>query len=332
MPKGESNKEQRTKEELKLFEGFTPSNPLYNWDIYSIVEAPQELYFGHEVQVNVNIVEVIKLPVPNDGGGIDIIEKCYMSPTKRRGVERRCLLWAPYNSSFLGEQFSCSIPSTCGNVNCPICRVFGALITEGNRVTFIGRLTHGGGVAVQPLPPEEKQRLSVSSDLRRTASREEPTPFKREYNEPGLLYPIYNHYLSMDEEDFSAAAYAFLESLRRLGAGNPKGIDFYKKVWLSSNKKEPLLVLDKYLVAYGKRPIISPSICDVNEALEDFETQSLQVKGQSNWQSNGYIQVPGNNNKILFERWIGDKAWEELIKYQEKFINEVVEKRIQSKV
>jgi len=32
-----------------------------HFDIYAIFEGPQELYFGHEVQVNVNLVETVKL-------------------------------------------------------------------------------------------------------------------------------------------------------------------------------------------------------------------------------------------------------------------------------
>jgi len=32
-------------------------HPRLHFDIYAIFEGPQELYFGHEVQVNVNLVE-----------------------------------------------------------------------------------------------------------------------------------------------------------------------------------------------------------------------------------------------------------------------------------
>ncbi len=61
-------------------------NPRMHFDIYAILEGSQELYLGHEVQVNVNLVEIVKLTT-KDGRSI---EKCYISPTKRRGVERRC--------------------------------------------------------------------------------------------------------------------------------------------------------------------------------------------------------------------------------------------------
>ena len=64
-------------------------HPRFHFDIYAVLEGGQELYFGHEMQVNVNIVETVKIPRV-DG---DEIEKCYLSPTKRRGVERRVLIW-----------------------------------------------------------------------------------------------------------------------------------------------------------------------------------------------------------------------------------------------
>jgi len=68
--------------------GLKPQKkPLYYWDIYALLYAPQEIYFGHETQVNVNLIETVVLP---DGS-----ERVYLSPTKRRGVERRALLYAP---------------------------------------------------------------------------------------------------------------------------------------------------------------------------------------------------------------------------------------------
>jgi hypothetical protein len=71
--------------------------PRLHFDIYAILEGSQELYLGHEVQVNVNLVEIVKLTT-KDGQSL---EKCYISPTKRRGVERRCLIWAPHKSGSL---------------------------------------------------------------------------------------------------------------------------------------------------------------------------------------------------------------------------------------
>ena len=126
--------------------------------------------------------------------------------------------------------------TTCSKTECPICRVFGGLITtkvevEGEErpaTTLIGRLTHSGGVAIQALGPEEKQRAMHPSMIQKAPEADPtPTPFKREYNQPGLLYPVYNHCLSVTETEFSAAAYAFMGALARLGAGNPKGVKIY---------------------------------------------------------------------------------------------------------
>jgi hypothetical protein len=85
-------------------------HPRLHFDIYAILEGSQELYLGDEVQVNVNLVEMIKLETKNG----QALEKCYISPTKRRGVERRCLLWAPVKSGeLLGDKQKCGIPKTC---------------------------------------------------------------------------------------------------------------------------------------------------------------------------------------------------------------------------
>ena len=72
--------------------------PRFHFDIYAILEGGQELFFGHETQVNVNIVETVTIPEPDNNGEKDEFEKCYLSPTKRRGVERRSLIWAPKGS------------------------------------------------------------------------------------------------------------------------------------------------------------------------------------------------------------------------------------------
>ena len=100
--------------------------PRFHYDIYAILEGGQELYFGHETQVNVNVVEKVKIS-RLDG---EETEKCYLSPTKRRGVERRVLIWAPKENGFLGDSLRCGVPHTCSQPECPICRVFGGLITD----------------------------------------------------------------------------------------------------------------------------------------------------------------------------------------------------------
>lgn len=286
-----------------------------HFDIYALVEAPQELYFGHETSVNVNLVETVKI----DGGDGTVDEKCYMSPTKRRGVERRSLIWSPLaDGRLLGDKLGCGVPHTCARQDCPICSIMGALIVSKvevdkslpggktrNPTTFIGRLVHGGGVAVQSLAPEEKQRAMHPSMLHKAPEEKPtPTPFKREYNEPALLYPLYNHAMSVSEREFSAAAYAFLESLKRLGAGNPKGVRLYEV------DDEPLLVLDRYIAPQGKRPVISPSINNKEKAIEEFQRRTHSLDAISRREI-----YKGD----LFTRWTGDAALAQLQTYAARF-------------
>lgn len=257
-----------------------------HFDIYAIFEGPQELYFGDEVQVNVNLVEQVKLEGPNG----EKMKKCYLSPTKRRGVERRSLIWAPSSTGeLLGDKQKCGIPETCTQIDCPICAIFGGL--QPGKSTLIGRLTHGGGVAIQTLDPEEKQRAMHPAEIKKSTS---PTPYRREYNEPGLLYPIYNHLLSVTESEFNAAAYAFLDSLARVGAGNPKGVRLYEE------SGAPLLVVDRYVSPLGKRPVLSPHIHRVDEAIQEFKRLASTVHGTTH--TDTHIQLP------RFDRKIGDAA------------------------
>lgn len=293
----------------------------YHFDIYAVLEGPQELYFGHETQVNVNIVETVH--IATDSGEV---EKCYISPTKRRGVERRSLIWAPVQSEgvLLGDKLGCGIPHTCAQPTCPICAVYGGLITSDTEVelvgvqghttrkatTTIGRLVHGGGVAIQAQDVVEKQRAMHPSMLHKAPGQDPtPTPFKRQYNEPGLLYPVYNHCLSVTEAEFSAVAYAFLDALARLGAGNPKGVKIYDGVLLQY--REPLLVVDRYLVPLGNRPIISPSLTSVEEALARFRADALTVAGKP-------VQC-SPVSETHFTRWIGNDALNQLRKYAAQF-------------
>lgn len=285
----------------------------YHFDIYALLEGSQELYFGHEVQVNVNLVELVKVRLKND----EEVEKCYLSPTKRRGVERRALLWAPTgNGQLLGDVLDCGIPKTCAKQECPICRVYGGLITDSKggreRTTFIGRLTHGGGVAVQVQDPEEKQRAMHPSDIHRGKEGEEPTPFRRQYNQPGLLYPVYNHCLSTTDEEFQPVAYAFQDSLARLGAGNPKGVR------IARDDKTPLIVLDRYLVPKGERPILSPSLQAPEQATQEFLQAAQQVGGEQ--------QDASHISTTNFERWVGQEALNKLSEFADVFVNEVLKK------
>jgi hypothetical protein len=298
-------------------------NPRFHFDIYAILEGSQELYFGDEVQVNINVVETVKL-TSKDGRSL---EKCYISPTKRRGVERRCLIWAPVKTGeLLGDKQQCGIPKTCAKPDCPICATYGAL--DPGKSTLIGRVTHGGGVAVQDIYPVDKQRAMHPAMLvnRMEKKEEKPTPFKRQYNQPGILYPVSNHALSVTDKEFSSVAYAFLDCLPRIGSGNPKGISITetgKKITLGDSTEinlpdidiqMPLIVLDRYLSPRGKRPIISPSETDSGEAIYRFIQLARNPESNSN-----YIQI-GN-----FERWIGDEALKKLQEYASNFVDTVLQ-------
>ena len=272
-------------------------NPRFHFDIYAILEGAQELYFGHETQVNVNLVEKIKML----GKGGEALEKCYLSPTKRRGIERRCLLWSPVKSGeLLGDKQKCGIPKTCADPKCPICSTYGAL--DPGKKTLIGRVTHGGGVAVQDIYPVEKQR-AMHPAMIVNQNDETPQPYKRQYNQPGILYPVYNHALSLTDNEFAAVAYAFLDSLPRIGAGNPKGIS------IAESDEVPLLVLDRYLVPQKKRPIVSPAITDPQLAIADF-------KRLGNFNVNDE-HISENH----FERWTGDAALTKLQEYATNFVD-----------
>jgi len=302
--------------------------PRYHFDIYAILEAPQELYFGHETQVNVNMVETVKIATDND-----VIEKCYISPTKRRGVERRSLIWAPLPSSgiLLGDKRGCGIPHTCAQPDCPICAVYGGLITSTTEVdvlgkkesrkatTTIGRLVHGGGVAIQPIEPSEKQRAMHPSAMHRDDSSITPMPFKRQYNEPALLYPISNHCMSVTEQEFQAVAYAFLDSLARLGAGNPKGVHIIEKSLL--NVQQPLLVVDCYLAPLGKRPVISPAITEIATAVSEFVSAATWVHGQTLATTTSIIK---RDERTIFTRWLGNDALVKLQEYATGFVTTVL--------
>jgi hypothetical protein len=278
-------------------------NARLHFDIYAILEGSQELYLGHEVQVNVNLVEIVKLST-KDGKSL---EKCYISPTKRRGVERRCLIWAPVKSGvLLGDQQKCGIPETCALPTCPICAPYGGLIA--GKKTLIGRVTHGGGVAVQDIYPVEKQRAMHPARLV-NQKEETPVPFKRQYNQPGILYPVSNHALSVTDIEFASVAYAFLDALPRIGSGNPKGIAIAE-----TDDNMPLLVVDRYLVPRGKRPIISPSVTDPERAIQDFVRLARTPEANTN-----HIQ------SSHFERWIGDAALEKLQEYSSNFVDNILQ-------
>ncbi|MHC5726406.1 MAG: hypothetical protein ACYTXY_20195, partial [Nostoc sp.] len=196
---------------------------------------------------------------------------------------------------------------------CPICAVYGGL--EPGKKTLIGRVTHGGGVAVQEIFAVEKQRAMhpaiISNDL--SGKGKTPIPFKREYNQPGILYPVSNHALSIKDSEFAAVAYAFLDSLPRIGSGNPKGIAIAESSEHQS-EHQPLVVVDRYLVPKRKRPVISPRINDPKEAIAEFIRLSRKPEDATD-----HIQ------ETHFERWIGDAALEKLQEYSSNFVDNVLQ-------
>jgi len=322
--------------------GLMPSEqPRAHYDIYAILEATQEMYFGEEVAVNVNLVEQVKVPRTIQGGtGFEELAKCYLSPTKRRGVERRILIWAPTRAGvLLGDLWKCGIPATCARQECPICSVYGALQPQEN-ISLVGRITHSGGVAIQPLLPEVKQRAMHPSIMTRQQAGQEritPVPYKREYNEPALIYPIYNHCFSLTEEEFSAAAYAFLNALSRLGAGNPKGVRLAEG--LLHTEGEPLLVVDQYLAPLGKRPTISPQETNPAIALQQFREAAFSVfeapatpkmEGEAESEPSpakglaSDLSQPDSDQGSAFRRWIGDRALHHLQAYSLAFTQRVL--------
>lgn len=302
--------------------GLNPSSTQrYHFDIYTIIEGTQELYFGEDVAVNVNLVEKVKVPrtkvVTQQDGKQDYeeIEKCYISPTKRRGVERRTLIWAPTsNGQLLGDRENCGIPATCAQQTCPICSAYGALQPKAD-LSLVGRITHSGGVAIQLLAPEVKQRAMHPSVITRQEGVT-PMPYKREYNEPALLYPIYNHCFSLTEQEFASAAYAFLNSLSRLGASNPKGVRIAEGPMLD-DQVEPLLVVDRYLAPLGKRPVISPQETNPSNAFQQFREAAFFVYGKH--EAHHTI-----THETLFTRWTGNQAMLQLQQYCLEFTQRVL--------
>ena len=288
----------KSKNNVKTLSGLPETDaPRKHYDIYAILEASQELYFGDEKEVNINIVEKVRVWTPEGEK-----EKCYISPTKRRGVERRCLLWSDAGGILLMDRLECGIPHTCCKESCPVCCVFGGL--ETGKKTFIGRLTHSGGVAVSGQIALEKQRAMHPAPLRKEKG-DTPMPYRKEYAQPGLLYPVSNHCLSITESEFSTVAYAFLMSLNRLGAGNPKGVSFARADW--NGVTAPLLVVDEYRVPGGERPIISPSITQNEAAVKNFIDLADRVSSE---------------DETAFRRTTGNAALTRLQEAAAVFVNE----------
>lgn len=340
--------------------------PRKNVDIYALLEAPQELYFGLEPRIELNIIETVK--VPAGASPDEHILKAYISPTKRRGIERRALLYMPINISgvtkTLGDIIECGIPHTCCKPECVVCNIFGGLIPKEEK-SIQSRVYHGGGVAVQPIKPEEKIRTRVPSFFRKSLKTEEtqekqsqdeetmknminsianryglkerefmfPTPFRREYAQPGLVYPIYNHGILLDRTEIAAVYYAFLISHQMLGAGTPKGAGLLEAEWTHGGRSErgPALVIDEYLVPLGRRPIISPLELDPAVALNKFTSATNQVLIPEGYERSEGVEYTisvklKNSNSEVFVRRIGNAAWEYIVSQASEFYKEIVSK------
>lgn len=329
--------------ERGIVTGLKPSEELWNIDIYCMLEAPQELFFGLEPRVELSPIETVRVPVgPRKD---DYIVKCYISPTKRRGIERRSLLYTivrtPNGSEVsLADVLKCGIPITCCGDDCIVCQLYGGVIA-GQNISLQGRLCHGGGTAIQALGPIEKFRSRVPTlfkkgpseivpdeykELARRAAqiREEivgfPMPFRREYIEPGHTFPITNHGLLLNSREIDAAIFAFLASLALIGAGTPKGVNIFYGPLLS-DKDEPYIVFDVYKIPLGEKVIISPFEMDIAKAVEHFKALSQKIAGIAKKdleeaKSTGIITVSS------FKRYVGDVALKELQKRAKKFYDE----------
>src|SRR5690606_7249177 len=117
-----------------------------------------------------------------------------------------------------------------------------------------------------------------------------------------LLYPVYNHCMSITDAEFQSVAYAFLDSLARLGAGNPKGLRIAEGSIL--DETQPLLVVDRYLAPLGKRPIISPALTEIERTLASFTQAAISVY-ENEPQTTYSIE---RNGHIVFQRWVGQAA------------------------
>jgi hypothetical protein len=372
-------------------------------DVYALLEAPQEIFFGNIPGVNKMPTETVWV---SNSGKDKSAEKVYFSPTKRRGVDRRTLLWTKVvvgnSERQYQEAVNCGLPRTCRV--CAVCKLYGGISTE-RRGTFMvreegqsdedfiskimseldfpaterllfekllgkiekktqvklealrtsidnwikgkekgaaqeeiatkedilknlrnsiemrieeerrplsitSRIEYGGGVAVQPLPPEWKQRLSTGSTIE--SLEDVSTPFKKQYGQPSLLFPVYYHMFFVDEDEIGLVAHAFLNSLPRYGAGHPKGFNFhYNKFKEEGNNTEPMIVVDEYFVPQGDRPVVSTLINSMEEAVKDFKRKALNVRDGK----------PANDGRIesqYFIRYYGERAHVRLKELSEK--------------
>lgn len=110
-------------------------------------------------------------------------------------------------------------------------------------------------------------------------------------------------------------AYAFLNALPRLGAGNPKGLSFYEEEgFIEGAGRQPWLVVDRYLVPRGRRPVVPPHITQVPEACRIFRGNAHHVEGGK---VNGSVIQADH-----FTRYLGQAALKQLQDWAAQFAEE----------
>ncbi len=341
--------QQQTDNKIKLVEDAVFSaSTLVNMAIYAVLEAPQELYFGSHSEKNLNVLEkiIIDTEIVENGKRVPVqLVKPYFSPTKQRGIERRAIAYSivktkngkllPYYKYF---NLSIDVTNTYENgVPDPrdiLTFLWGATWTRPT--TYMrGRIGYGGGVAVQAIF-ERKQRNRVEYNMyemiEREERREESTAqmiWIKEYAEPHLLIPVVRYGILLGVENYEphAMAYAFLQGLRLVGAGTPKGIDILEAYWISKNteggekkeeEKEKVIVVDVGCWLLPEPVTISPAIISPIEALEEFKKKALKYQQFSSSEPSAVFDEVKKGKAV---RLVGNVAYEFLRKLADEFAN-----------
>jgi hypothetical protein len=87
------------------------------------------------------------------------------------------------------------------------------------------------------------------------------------------------------------------------------------------NVQQPLLVVDCYLAPLGKRPVISPTITQIETALADFVSAATWVYGQTIVTTTSTIK---RDERTVFTRWLGNDALVKLQEYATGFVTTVL--------
>jgi len=325
------------------------SSTVVNMAIYAVLEAPQELYFGSHSEKNLNVLEKVEIDAEavEDGKIVPVrVVKPYFSPTKQRGIERRAIAYSlvktkdgetkdgklvPYYKYFnLSIDVTDTYPNGYPDSRDILTFLWGATWTRPTAY-MRGRIGYGGGVAVQGTF-ERKQRNRVEYNVYEVVEMEgkgeeetAQTLWIKEYAEPHLLIPVVRYGMLLGKENYEphAMAYAFLQGLRMVGAGTPKGIDILEAYWLSETEKERVLVVDVGCWLLPDPVTISPAILSPVQALEEFKRKALKYGASS-------VSEPENVFNSAKEgapvRLIGNAAYEFLRKLAEEFASNYLAK------